>query len=183
MGTIGEKTDMKQEMLNGLMERRSVRAYQPKQITEEELTAVLRAGQYAPTGKNRMPVQFVVIQNPELLARLSKWNASIMGADIDPFYGAPTAVLVLADRTVPTYAADGALAMGNLMNAAYAVGLGSCWINRAREMFESAEGKALLEEWGLSERYAAIAFCILGYAAEALPAPSPRREDQIVYLR
>ncbi len=174
---------MKKEMLNGLMERRSVRAYRPEQITDEELTAVLRAGQYAPTGKNRMPVKFVVVQNPELLARLSKWNAAVMGANTDPFYGAPTAVLVLADSEIPTYAADGALAMGNLLNAAYAVGLGSCWINRAREMFDSEEGKALLKEWGLSERYAGIGFCILGYADGDLPAALPRREDQIIILK
>ncbi len=169
--------------LDSLYERRSIRAYKKEQITDEELYAVLKAGQYAPTGKNRMPTKFVVIQEPELLARLSAWNGSIMGSDSDPFYGAPTAVLVLADSTVPTYMDDGALAMGNLMNAAYDAGLGSCWINRAREMFESSEGKALLREWGLPETMEATGFCILGYADCSLPEPSPRRDDQIIIIR
>jgi nitroreductase len=175
---------IKQEMLQGLMERRSVRAYQKEQIAEEALDAVLRAGQYAPSGRNRMPVQFVAIQNPQLLARLSAWNAEIMGKpEVDPFYGAPTAILVLADGTVPTYQEDGALAMGNLMHAAYAVGLGSCWIHRAKEMFASEAGKALLAKWGISPEFCGIGFCVLGYAAGALPKASPRREDQILKIR
>ena len=174
---------MKEEMLKGLCERRSIRSYKKEQITDEELSAVLCAGQFAPTGRNRMPVKFVVIQKPELLARLSKWNGKIMGTDNDPFYGAPTAVLVLADSTIPTYRDDGALAMGNLLNAAYAAGLGSCWIHRAREMFESEEGKVLLNEWGIPETFSGIGFCILGYAAGELPMASSRRSDQIMIIR
>lgn len=174
---------MKEEMLKGLYERRSIRSYKKDQITDEELSAVLCAGQFAPTGKNRMPIKFVAIQNPELLARLSKWNAKVMGSENDPFYGAPTAVLVLADSSVPTYVEDGSLAMGNLMNAAFAAGLGSCWINRAREMFDSAEGKKLLNEWGIPETFRGIGFCILGYAADEIPMASPRRSDQIKIIR
>lgn len=169
--------------LGSLYERRSIRKYKKEQITDEELFAVLKAGQYAPTGRNRMSTSFVVIQKPELMARFSEWNASIMGAENDPFYGAPTAILVLADSEVLTYKDDGALAMGNLLNAAYAAGLGSCWIHRAREMFESDEGKALLREWKLPETMEGIGFCILGYADCSLPEPSPRREDQILIIR
>ncbi|MGN0631837.1 MAG: nitroreductase family protein [Ruminococcus sp.] len=174
---------MNKDMLNTLIERRSIRSYKKTQITDEELEAVLKAGQYAPTGRNRMSTQFVAIQNKELIARLSEWNAAVMGTDSDPFYGAPTVILVLADSNINTYREDGALALGNMMNAAYAAGLGSCWINRAREMFSSSEGKELLREWGLSESLEGIGFCILGYPDCIAPSPVPRREDQILIIK
>lgn len=174
---------MNTEVINALTKRRSIRSYKSTQITNEELEVVLKAGQYAPTGRNRMSTQFVVIQNSKLIARLSKWNAAIMGTDKDPFYGAPTVILVLADSNVSTYREDGALALGNMMNAAYAAGLGSCWINRAREMFSCTEGKELLREWGLSESLEGTGFCILGYPDCEMPAPAPRREDQIHVIK
>ena len=174
---------MSNEILKCLCERRSIRTYKNNQITDEELFAVIKAGQYAPTGKNRMPVKFVAIQDKAMLERLSRWNADIMGASIDPFYGAPTAILVLADSSVPTYVEDGSLALGILMNAAHSLGLGSCWINRARQMFSSAEGKTLLAEWNIPQSFEGIGFCILGYPDCTLPAPSPRPEDQVILIR
>lgn len=174
---------MNKDAFDFLIERRSIRSYKKAQITDEELETVLKAGQYAPTGRNRMSTQFVAIQNKALIARLSEWNASIMGTDSDPFYGAPTVILVLADSNINTYREDGALALGNMMNAAYTAGLGSCWINRAREMFSSSEGKDLLREWGLSESLEGIGFCILGYPDCELPKPIPRREDQILLIK
>ena len=138
------------ETLKDLKERRSVRAYKAEQIKDEELEQVLEAGLWAPSGMGQQPVVFVAVQDPETREQLRKMNASIMGdPDMDPFYGAPTIVVVLADTGRPTYVEDGSLAMGNLMNAAQAVGLGSCWIHRAKEEFESEEGKKLLEKWGL----------------------------------
>ena len=171
------------EVLHALCTRRSVRKYDTaRQVEPEKIQAVLTAGQYAPTGRNRMSTKFVVIQNPDLLHRLSKQNAEIMGApEADPFYGAPVAILVLADSTVHTWVEDGSLAMGAMLNAAYAVGLGSCWIHRAREMFDSESGKALLEEWNIPAQYRGIGFCILGYADGALPQPIPRKDDQIFW--
>lgn len=127
---------MTNDALNNLYERRSVRAYKPEQISKDELDAVLKAGLCAPSAMNRQPTVMLVVQDKETIALLSKLNAQVMGRDIDPFYAAPTVIVVLADRTVPTHIEDGSLVLGNLMNAANALGLGSCWINRAREVLK-----------------------------------------------
>ena len=169
------------ETLKDLKERRSVRAYKAEQIKDEELEQVLEAGLWAPSGMGQQPVVFVAVQDPETREQLRKMNASIMGdPDMDPFYGAPTIVVVLADTGRPTYVEDGSLAMGNLMNAAQAVGLGSCWIHRAKEEFESEEGKKLLEKWGLGENYAGVGHCALGYADGEKPVAKERREGRII---
>lgn len=174
----------KNEVLHALCTRRSVRSYDSNRpVEQEKIEAVLTAGQYAPTGMNRMPTKFVVIRDPEMLHRLSKQNAEIMGkADVDPFYGAPMAILVLVDSTVHTWVEDGSLALGAMMNAAHAVGLGSCWIHRAKETFDSPDGKALLKQWDIPENYRGVGYCILGYAAGKLPEPKPRKTDQIVWI-
>ena len=173
---------MSQTVIETLCARRSVRAYLPRQVEEEKLQEILRAATYAPTGRGRQSPKMVVVQDQKTLAMLEKMNASIMGTpDAKPFYGAPTAVIVLADRTVPTHFEDGCLVMGNLMNAAFALGVDSCWIHRAREEFESEEGKSLLSAWGIEGDYVGIGHCILGYRAEALPEPKPRKEDYIVF--
>ncbi len=170
-------------VLHALCSRRSVRHYDShKPVEREKLEAVLTAGQYAPTGRNAMSTKFVVVQNQTLLHQLSKWNASIMGVDSNPFYGAPVAILVLADSKVHTWVEDGSLAIGAMLDAAYAVGLGSCWIHRAREMFDSADGKALLAQWHIPECYRGVGFCILGYASDKLPNAVPRKKDQIIWL-
>ena len=147
--------------IKDLMERRSCRSYSDKQITDAELNTVLEAGLIAPSAMNRQSPIFVVVQDKETIAKLSKMNAAIMHSDKDPFYGAPTVIIVLADRNNANAVADGSLAMGNLMNAAHAIGLGSCWINRAYEEFESDEGKALLRKWGVNGEYIGVGHCIL----------------------
>lgn len=166
-----------------LINRRSIRKYKEQQISNEELNAVLQAGVCAPTGKNMQSPTIVVVQNKEDIAYMSKLNAEIGGFKIDPFYGAPTVLVVLADANNPNSVPDGSLVMGNLMNAAYANGLGSCWINRARELFSMPEGKALLEKWGIEGEYIGIGNCILGYADEEHPAMKPRKENYIYYVR
>ena len=153
------------ETLQDLKDRRSCRSFLPQQVKEEQLNAILEAGTYAPTGMGMQSPVIVVVQKPELVAKLSKMNAAIMGRDMDPFYGAPCVLVVLADTQRPTYLYDGALVMGNLMNAAQAVGVDSCYIFRAKEMFASDEGKALLREWGIPEHYEGIGNCVLGYRA------------------
>ena len=169
------------ETIKCLMTRRSVRSFDPERIPSDELIKeVVTAGEYAPTGRGMQSPRIVVITNKAVRDRLSKLNAEVMGTTSDPFYGAPVILLVLADKERPTYLYDGSLVMGNLMLAAYAVGLGSCWINRAKEMFESAEGKALKEKWGLADSYAGVACCILGYADGPLPEAKPRKSDYIV---
>ena len=171
---------MTNETLHTLETRRSCRAYKPQQITEEELAAVLRAGMYAPSGKNRQSARIVVVQDAAARARLTRMNAAVMGSDKDPMYGAPTILLVVADAHNPNAVADGSLVMGNLMNAAASLGLGSCWINRAKEELETEEGKALLRQWGLEGDYIGVGHCILGYPAEEPKPAAPRKADYIV---
>lgn len=169
------------ETLRDLKKRRSCRAYLPEQIREEALAAILEAGTYAPTGMGRQSPVIVAVQDPETRNALSQMNAAVMGRDGDPFYGAPTVVVVLADPEIGTYLYDGVLVMGNLMNAAQAVGVDSCYIFRAKEVFETAEGKALLRKWGIPERYVGIGNCILGYGAPGgKQEAAPRKENYIV---
>ena len=172
------------EVLNCLETRRSCRAYRPEQVPEEALQEILCAGLYAPSGMGRQPVTFVAVTDPATVERLSQLNAQVMGSNSDPFYGAKTVVVVLVDRSVPTHLEDGSLAMGNLLNAAYALGVDSCWIHRAHEVFDSPEGLELLASWGLPAdgSLRGVGHCILGYAEDTLPEPKPRR-DNVVYVR
>ena len=166
-----------------MRERRSIRKFKAEQIKDEELQAVLEAGTWAATAKGLQDPWIVAVQKPELLARISKLNAAVWGReDFDPFYGAPTHVLVFASRPEKTLngVPDGSLVLGNMMLAAHSIGLGSCWINREREMFELPEGRALLAELGLPEEVlpdlmgvGALALC---YPAAPAPAPKPRKE-------
>lgn len=167
------------EILACLKERRSIRKYKSEQIKDSELELILEAGTYAPTGMGKQSPIMVVVQDKETIAQLSCMNAAIMGTSNDPFYGAPTVIIVLADKTCGTYVEDGSLVMGNLMNAAFSLGVDSCWIHRAREMFESEEGKTLLKKWGVDGDYAGIGNCILGYRDMELPKAKPRKSDYI----
>jgi nitroreductase len=169
------------ETLQDLKTRRSCRKYQPKQIKAEELNVILEAGTYAPTGMGKQSPVIVAVQDRETIVKLSKMNAAIMGSTSDPFYGAPTVVIVLADKNIITHIEDGTLVMGNLLNAAHAIGVDSCFIYRAKEVFETKEGKALLKQWGITENYVGIGNCILGYGAEGGVAPAtPRKSNYIV---
>lgn len=168
------------ETLKTLLTRRSIRKFKPDQIQDAELNAVLEAGKYAPTGGGRQGNRFVVVQDKALREQLAKMNAAVLGKDFDPYYGAPTIILVFADKTKSTPVEDGSLALGNLFNAAHSLGLGSCWIHRAREMFESEEGKALLKRWGIENHYVGVGACSLGYPDGEIPAPAPRKVRIIV---
>ena len=171
---------MENAVLKNLRERRSIRKYLPKQVDEEQLQAILQAGMFAPTGRGLQSPVMIVVQDKEVREKLRKMNASVMGnPDMDPFYGAPTIIVVLADKTVSTCVEDGSLVMGNLMNAAYSVGVDSCWIHRAREEFESEEGKALLKEWGVEGDYIGIGHCILGYRDCESPVARERKANYI----
>ncbi|MBR6514619.1 MAG: nitroreductase [Clostridia bacterium] len=171
---------MENIVLKSLKERRSIRSYKDKQVEEEALQAILEAGTYAATGMNRQVPIIVCVQDKQTIEQLRRMNAEIMGTpDKDPFYGAPTVLIVLASTERPTYVEDGSLVLGNLMNAAYAVGVDSCWIHRAKQEFESEEGKALLKKWGIEGDYVGIGHLILGYRDCELPAPSPRKENYI----
>jgi len=167
--------------LEDIKSRRSIRRYKSEQIKREELEAVLEAGVCAPTGMNRQSPIIVAVQNKEDISFMSRINMEIQGSSSDPFYGAPTVLVVLAAADSKHAVQDGSLVMGNLMNAANAIGLGSCWINRARELFDMPEGKALLKKWGIEGEYIGVGNCILGYPDEA-PAMKPRKENYVYYV-
>lgn len=165
------------ETLSVLKSRRACRSFDGRKVPEDILNAISEAGTYAPTGLGRQSPIMIAITDDALVKKLSEMNAKIAGVAHDPFYGAKTVILVLADKTIPTYLYDGSLVMGNLMNAAEALGVQSCWIHRAKEEFESEEGKALLKEWGIDGDYEGIGHCVLGYG-EKSPA-KPRKENYI----
>lgn len=169
------------EAMNNLLTRRSVRKYTDQQVPGELLDQVLEAGLYAPTGMNTQNIIMVAVRDKETRDQLSRMNAAVMGRDGDPFYGAPCVIVVLGNEEKYLAVENGSLVMGNLLNAAHAVGLGSCWIHRAKQTFESEEGKALLRKWGLPENLVGVGNCILGYAAED-PAAKPRLEGRIVKI-
>ncbi|MCR4659486.1 MAG: nitroreductase family protein [Bacteroidales bacterium] len=172
---------MNNAMLDLIRERRSIRAYEPRQITDEELRAVLEAGTYAPTGHGLQDPYIVAVQNPEMCDRLRRFNAtfSASGPDHDPFYGAPTIVLVFAPKPEqnPNGFANGTLVLGTMMLAAHAIGLGSCWINREREMFATPEGEAIMAQLGLPQGLMGVGALALGYAAAPPKPAKPRKPD------
>lgn len=170
------------QALDNLLTRRSIRAYEDRQVEPELLEQVIKAGIYAPTAMGRQSPLIVVVQDPETIALMSRLNARVMGQEgaTDPFYGAPTVLVVFSDSDNRNGVQDASLVMGNLMNAAHAVGLGSCWINRAKETFEMPEGRELLKKWGVPGNYAGLGNCILGYARGGDPAPKPRKEGYVI---
>ena len=173
---------MMNQTLQDLKTRRSCRRYRPEQIKESELEQILEAGVFAPTGMGMQSPKIVVVQDKETIEELSKMNAKIMGVTSDPFYGAPTVLIVLADKNRNTYLEDGSLVMGNLMNAAHAVGVASCWIHRAKEEFESEEGKEILKSLGIEGDYEGIGHCILGYADGPAPKAAPRKDSYVYHI-
>ncbi|MBE6932561.1 MAG: nitroreductase family protein [Ruminococcaceae bacterium] len=169
------------EVIQAMVDRRSIKKYESRQVPAELLEQILQAGIHAATGMGKQSPVIVVLQDEKTIAELEKMNAAIMGAEgSHPFYGAPTVLVVLANADIPTAVYDGSLVMGNLLLAASALGLGGCWIHRAKEEFESEAGKVLLREWGLEGNYIGIGHCIVGYGA-AEPAPAkPRKENYII---
>ena len=173
------------ETLKTLETRRSCRAYKPQLIEEEKLQAIIKAGTYAATGMGRQSPIIIAVTNKELRDKLSAMNARIMGQPegTDPFYGAPELLIVLADKSAPTYLYDGTLVMGNLMNAAYDLGVDSCWIHRAKEEFASPEGKEILKSLGIEGDYEGIGHLVLGYADGPLKPAAPRKENYVYYVK
>lgn len=168
------------QVIECLKERRSCRSFLPEQVPEDKLQAILEAGMYAATGKGKQAAKIVVVQNPEDIATLEHMNAEILGApDAHPFFGAPTVCVVLTDPNNYTGVEDASLVMGNLMNAAHSLGIGSCWIHRARQEFDSPEGKALLKKWGVEGEYVGVGHCILGIPDGPCKPAAPRKADYV----
>ena len=171
------------EVINNMKTRRSIRKYKPDMIPDDVLNRIIEAGTYAATGMGKQSPIIIAVTNKEIRDRFSKMNAEIMGEDSDPFYGAPVVLIVLADKARPTYVYDGSLVMGNLMLAAHAEGIGSCWIHRAKEEFESAEGKAFLKSLGIEGEYEGIGHCVLGYTDGEEPKAMPRKENYVYCVK
>ena len=167
------------ETLNTLKTRRSCRAYKPDHVEDEKIRAIIEAGTYAATGMGKQSPIIIAVKDQEVRDKLAKVNASVMGMDIDPFYGAPDLLVVLADKAMPTYIYDGSLVMGNMMNAAADLGVASCWVHRAKEEFESEEGKEILKTLGIEGDYEGIGNLILGYAAKPAGEAAPRKTNYV----
>lgn len=171
------------QTIETLLNRRSIRKFKSEQITDEELEAVLKAGMYAPSGGNQQAALLIAVQNKATLEKIDSMNAAVLGKDTHPYYGAPTVILVLTDKSKATPVEDASLVLGNMMNAAAALGLGACWIHRERQMFETEEGTALLKEWGVTGDYIGVGSCILGYPDCPQPKAAPRKEGYVVYVK
>ena len=172
------------ETLKVLETRRSCRKFiTDKMVSEEEIKAIVKAGTYAATGRGLQSPIILVVTNKELRDKLSAENARIMGVDFDPFYGAPVIIIVLADKNVATYKYDGSLVMGNMLNAAASLGLGSLWVHRAKEEFEGELGKLILENLGIEGDYEGIGHCVIGYAKEPAPEAAPRKDNYVYYVK
>lgn len=145
---------------------------------------ILEAGTYAPTGMGKQSPIILVIQDEETRKKLTKISAKLEGDENrDTFYNAPTILVVMADKNIKTYIEDGSLVLGNMMNAAAALGIGSCWIHRAKEELETEEGKKLLEKWGIPDNFVGIGHCILGYPNEPAKETDERKKDYIRYIK
>lgn len=177
------RPDLMNETLNTLLNRRSIRKFKAEQIKDEELNAVLEAGMYAPSAANQQSAVLIVVQNKDMLKKIADLNASTVAMKIDPYYGAPTVVLALADKNQAAPIEDASLALGNMFNAAYSLGLGSCWVHRTKQMFETEEGKALLKEWGVKGDYIGVGSCILGYPDCEQPNAAPRKDGYVVRVK
>ena len=171
------------ETLKTLLNRRSIRKYKEGQIKDEELKVILEAGMYAPSGANQQSALFIVVQDKETLKKIDAMNAAIIGKDIHPYYGAPTVILVLADKSKVTPVEDASLALGNIFNAADSIGLGSCWVHRVKQMFELEEGKVLLKKWGVDGDYIGVGSCALGYPDCPDSEAAPRKDKYVIYVR
>ena len=167
-----------------IINRRSVRKYKTDMIPRDIIERIVEAGTYAANGRGHQASIILAVTNKELRDKLSEMNRKIGGWDegFDPFYGAPVVLVVLAEKDWPTHVYDGSLVMGNLMLEADALGIGSCWIHRAKEEFESEEGKEILKSLGIEGDYEGIGHCILGYADGPAPKAAPRKDSYVYHI-
>lgn len=172
------------ELLEKIETRRSIRKYKSTMIPHDVIEKIIKAGTYAATGRNHQGCKIICVTNPELRNQLSEVNRQIGGwpEDFDPFYGAPVVLIVLADKNWPTHVYDGSLVMGNLMLAAHELGVGSCWIHRAKEEFEMEIGQQILKNLNIEGDWEGIGHCVLGYPDGDYPTAPERKEDWVHYL-
>ena len=171
------------EVIKNIKTRHSVRKFKSDPVEKSLIAEITDAGLYAASGMNRQSPIIIAVTNRELRDRLMKMNAAVMGRDgTDPFYGAPVILVVLAKKDAPTHVYDGSLVLGNMMLAAHSLGLSTCWIHRAKEEFESEEGKEILKSLGIEGDYEGIGHCILGYADGPAPKAAPRKDSYVYHI-
>lgn len=170
------------DILQTIQTRRSIRRFKSDMIPKETLDKIITAGTYAPTARNTQSPIIIAVTNKDLRDKLSKINADIMGTEDDPFYGAPVVLIVLADKTCRNRVYDGSLVMGNLMLAAHHLGIGSCWVHRAKEEFERKEGLDILKSLGIDGDYEGIGHCVLGYVDGDYPEMPERKENWVYHI-
>ena len=172
------------DVLKAMEERRSIRKYKADMVPQEIIDKIIEAGLYAASGKGSQNTIIIQVTNKELRDKISEMNCKIGGWEegFDPFYGAPAMLIVLAKKDWPTGIYDGSLVMGNLMLAAHDLGIGSCWIHRAKEEFESEEGKQILSDLGVTGEYEGIGHCVLGYPDEETAEAKPRKDDYVFWV-
>lgn len=185
--SVNESSEEQEKMntnttIENLITRRSIRSYKSEMPSKDVIEEICKVGTFAPTGMNRQSPIIIAVTDKATRDKLSRLNAAVYNSDSDPFYGAPVVLVVLADSSIPTWMEDGSLVMGNLMNAAHAKGLGSCWIHRAKEVFETEEGKAILAELGIQGDYVGIGNCILGYVDGDYPTARPRKDNYVFWI-
>lgn len=174
---------MSNQVIENILSRRSVRSYKDTQVSDKALELILQSGEYAPSGMGKQSPVIVAVQKKETIEKLAKMNAEIMGSDSNPYYGAPTILIVLADKNAKTYVQDGSCALENMMLAAHSLGLSTCWINREYEMFNTDEGKELLKEWGLSDDLVGVGALSLGYSNGEVKEAKPRKENYSIIIK
>ncbi len=170
------------EVTKILCERRSIRKFKDDQIPRDILDEILKCGIYAPNGKSKQAAKIVVVQDKKLIEEIAKVNGSFVNkVGLNPFYNAPTLVIVFADKNVSTYIEDGAAVISNIVNAAFSLGVDSCWVHRAKETFATDFGKNLMDKWNLSSDYVGVGNVVLGYRDMLLPPAAKRKEDYIIF--
>ncbi len=164
--------------------RRSIRKYKADMIPKDMIESVIEAGTYAATAMNHQSPIIIAVTNKEIRDKLSSVNARIGGWNdgFDPFYGAPAILIVLADKSCANHVYDGSLVLGNMMLEAHELGLGSCWIHRAKEEFEMSEWQAWLKSLGIEGEYEGIGHLALGYPDGANPKAPARKEKWAYYV-
>lgn len=171
------------DVIKSLLERKSCKSYKKEQIPDEHLEIILKAGLAAPSGRNLHSSIIVAVQKPDDIRKMAEINAAVLGFNGDPFYGAPTVVVVFGIKSGATPFEDGCLAMGNMLNAAYSLGLGACWIHRARETFDTNEGKKLIRKWGIKGEVFGIGNCIIGYPSEDFHPMREQDESKVIRIK
>ena len=160
---------MTNEVLETIKKRRSVRAYKPDAVPQELLDAVLEAGTYAPTGRGQQSPVIIAVSAAEYRKKIAELNAAV--------------ILVLTDKNSATGVEDASCVLENMMLAAASLGLGTVWVHREREIFESEAGKKLLAEWGVKGNLRGVGSIAIGYAATPSNKTAARKSDYIYKIQ